>query len=77
MNVIQPNCRVQFTADDINFIITALGRDLTDRPFLAQLLADEDSRDQILDDECLYRRLPRLPRGMRAARVASRALRGV
>ncbi|MCI0538841.1 MAG: hypothetical protein L0Z50_26850 [Verrucomicrobiales bacterium] len=57
MKVIQPNCRIQFTADDINFIVTALSRSPSDHQFLADLLGDEDTRDQILDDEALFHSL--------------------
>jgi hypothetical protein len=55
MNVIRPNCRVQFTPQDIDFIISALGSKVGDAPALARLLGDEDARDMILDDERLLR----------------------
>lgn len=57
MLVIQPNCRVQFTAGDIDFIIAALGRGAGDAECLTRLLADEDTRDLLLDDERLFRAL--------------------
>jgi len=57
MLVIQPNCRVQFTAEDIDFIITTLGSGAGDADCLTRLLADEDTRDLILDDERLFRAL--------------------
>lgn len=57
MLVIQPNCRVQFTAEDIDFIIATLGRGAGDADCLTRLLADEDTRDLILDDERLFRAL--------------------
>jgi hypothetical protein len=57
MLVIQPNCRVQFTAEDIDFIIAALGRGAGDAECLTRLLADEDTRDLLLDDERLFRAL--------------------
>jgi hypothetical protein len=57
MKVIQPNCRVQFTARDIEFILEVLGRKLSSAEGLVKLLADEESRDQILDDEELFRAL--------------------
>ncbi len=57
MLVIQPNCRVQFTAEDIDFIIATLGRSAGDPDCLTRLLADEDTRDLILDDERLLRAL--------------------
>lgn len=53
--VIRPNCRVQFTAEDIDFILSALGPKAGSAETLVQLLADEDSRDLILDDESLLR----------------------
>lgn len=57
MLVIQPNCRVQFTAEDIDFIIATLGRGVGDADCLTRLLADEDTRDLLLDDERLFRAL--------------------
>jgi hypothetical protein len=54
MKVIQPNCRVQFTAEDIDFIVSTLGHKKGDGPCLVQLLADESSRDLVLDDEALF-----------------------
>lgn len=55
MTVIQPNCRVQFTAEDLAFIVETLGPRLNNPDCLIQLLADEHSRDVILDDERLLR----------------------
>jgi hypothetical protein len=57
MKVIQPNCRVQFTAEDIDFIVTALGKKPSDAAFLTQLFADPSARDLILDDEKLFHAL--------------------
>ena len=57
MKVIQPNCRVQFAAEDIDFIVSVLGTRLGNAECLVKLLADEDSRDQILDDEALLHAL--------------------
>lgn len=57
MNVIQPNCRVRFTADDVDFVVSVLGRDSGKDQALIGLLADEESRDLILDDERLYHAL--------------------
>ena len=54
MKVIQPNCRIQFTADDIDFIVTVLGNKKGDAQCLIRLLADESTRDLILDDEALF-----------------------
>src|SRR5687768_6559306 len=57
MKMIQPNCRMQFTAADIDFILGALASKHNQRECLIQLLADEETRDLILDDELLYRAL--------------------
>jgi len=57
VNVIQPNCRVQFTAEDIEFILSTLGSKAGVVETLTKLLADEDTRDLILDDESLFRAL--------------------
>jgi len=55
--MIQPNCRVQFAAEDIEFILTVLGRRIGTAECLVKLLADEESRDLILDDEALLHAL--------------------
>jgi len=57
MKMIQPNCRVQFTAQDVEFILKVLGRKLGTAECLVKLLADEESRDLILDDEMLFHAL--------------------
>src|SRR5713226_2012005 len=57
MKMIQPNCRVQFAAEDIEFIVSVLGRKLGAAECLIKLLADEESRDLILDDEALLHAL--------------------
>jgi len=57
MKVIQPNCRVQFTAADIEFIAVNLRRKTGDVECVTRLLADSDSRDSILDDEGLFHAL--------------------
>jgi hypothetical protein len=54
MKLIQPNCRVQFTAQDIEFILEVLGTKRGTADCLVELLADEESRDLILDDEALF-----------------------
>jgi hypothetical protein len=56
MKFIQPNCRVQFTADDIHFIISVL-QPKNAKQYLIELLTDAETRDQILDDPALYRAL--------------------
>jgi hypothetical protein len=57
MNMIQPNCRVQFTAQDVDFILELLGPRITTADCLVKLLADEETRDLILDDETLFHAL--------------------
>jgi hypothetical protein len=57
MRVIQANCRIQFTADDIDFILKILGRKKGEEALLTTLLTDSECRDLILDDERLYRAL--------------------
>ena len=55
MKVVQPNCRVQFTAEDIDFILSVLRPKVGTADCLIKLLTDEESRDLILDDEDLLR----------------------
>lgn len=57
MKVIQPNCRAQFAAEDVEFILSVLGARLGNAECLVRLLGDEDSRDIILDDEALLHAL--------------------
>jgi hypothetical protein len=57
MKMIQPNCRAQFAAEDIEFILSVLGGKIGTAECLIKLLADEDSRDLILDDEALLHAL--------------------
>ncbi|HWH68127.1 MAG TPA: hypothetical protein VNT26_01970, partial [Candidatus Sulfotelmatobacter sp.] len=57
MKMVQPNCRAQFAAEDINFILSVLGRKIGTAECLIQLLADEESRDLILDDKALFHAL--------------------
>src|SRR5580700_2716055 len=57
MKVIRANCRVQFTASDVDFILGVLGRRPGEAASLVSLLADPDTRDQILDDDLLFRAL--------------------
>jgi hypothetical protein len=55
MMVIRPNCRVQFTAEDIDFVLSVLGPKAGSAEALVKLLGDEETRDLILDDESLLR----------------------
>src|SRR5215468_10299265 len=57
MKMIQANCRVQFAAEDIDFILSVLGQKIGNAECLIKLLADEESRDLILDDEALFHAL--------------------
>src|SRR5215472_12111416 len=57
MKMIQPNCRAQFAAEDIEFILSVLGGKIGTAECLVQLLSDEESRDLILDDEALLHAL--------------------
>ena len=54
MKMIQPNCRAQFAAEDVDFILSVLGRKIGTADCLIKLLSDEESRDLILDDEALF-----------------------
>jgi len=55
VKVIRPNCRIQFTAEDIEFVSSILGAKAGNPQTIVSLLADEDARDTILDDEALFR----------------------
>jgi hypothetical protein len=57
MKLIQPKCRVQFAAEDIDFVVSVLGQKIGTAECLVRLLADEESRDLILDDETLLHAL--------------------
>jgi hypothetical protein len=57
MKVIQANCRVQFTANDVDFILAVLGKKPGAAASLVSLLADPETRDLILDDDLLFRAL--------------------
>lgn len=57
MKMIQPNCRAQFAAEDIEFIVSVLGPKIGTADCLIKLLADQESRDLILDNEALFHAL--------------------
>jgi hypothetical protein len=57
MKMIQPNCRAQFAAEDVEFILSVLGAKIGTAECLVKLLGDEGSRDLILDDEALFHAL--------------------
>ena len=67
MKVIQANCRIQFTAEDIDFIIATLGKKPSDSQCLVALLADEESRDAVLDDEAFFRAVLEFPGCLRVS----------
>jgi len=67
MKVIQANCRIQFTPADIDFLVSTLGKKATDAQNLVSLLADDDSRDAILDDESLFRAVTEYPGCLRVS----------
>jgi hypothetical protein len=54
MKVIQPTCRARFTAQDVDFVVDVLGRSRKGTAVLVELLADEETRDLILDDPELH-----------------------
>ncbi len=54
MKVIQPNCRIQFTAADVDFVVAILGKKTGDADCVTKLLGDPDTRDLILDDDQLF-----------------------
>lgn len=55
--VIRPNCRAQFAAEDIDFILSVLGQRIGTAECLVKLLGDEETRDLILDDDALLHAL--------------------
>ncbi|MCX8155344.1 MAG: hypothetical protein N3J91_02625 [Verrucomicrobiae bacterium] len=55
MKVIRPACRIQLTAEDMAFITQVLAQRVSDVNALTRLLADEASRDTLLDDDRLLR----------------------
>ena len=57
MKLIQPNCRAQFAAEDIDFIVSVLGHKAGSADCLVSLLSDEAARDTILDDPILFHAL--------------------
>lgn len=57
MQVIHANCRVQFTAEDMDFITSVLGKTKQSAGYLVSLLTDMETRDLILDDDMLFRAL--------------------
>lgn len=61
MKIILPNCRQQFTPTDLRFITRTLAQSEGQQRALMGLLADEDARDQVLDEERLFAALQDSP----------------
>ncbi len=59
MSLILPKCRIQFTSEDLDFIMKVLGIDSEEA--MLGLMTDEESMDGILDDERLFRAILELP----------------
>jgi hypothetical protein len=57
MKLIQPNCRIQFTSEDLEFITQTLAGAPGTRSALLQLLAEGETLDLILDDKKLFQAL--------------------
>lgn len=57
MKLIQPNCRIQFTPADIEFVVSVLGKTAGDADAVWRLLGDAETRDLILDNDALFRAL--------------------
>lgn len=55
--MLKANCRGQFTAEDFQFVVRTLSRRREDAVPLSDLLADESTRDCVLDHERIYREL--------------------
>ena len=55
--MIRPNCRIQFTASDIDFIASVIGVGKGSSEYLHTLFADPESLDIILDDKRLLRQI--------------------
>ena len=53
MKIIRPNCREHLTGNDVDFIVSVLAHSHKEAGFLSHLLADRESRDQVLDDNHL------------------------
>ena len=52
--VIRPTCRIQFTKQDVDFIVETLCGSQSQRDSVMHLLADPDTCDQILDQQKLF-----------------------
>ena len=54
MKIIRPNCREHLTRHDVDFIVSVLAHSTREAGCLTHLLADNDSRDQVLDNNHLF-----------------------
>ncbi len=54
MKVIRANCRIQFTPQDIAFLLNTLDQHSKQETALQNLLADPDSRTLLLDSDTIY-----------------------
>lgn len=61
MKFILPNCRQRFTPGDLRFITRTLSPRPGQERALLELFGDEESRDRILDEECLFQALQDTP----------------
>ena len=55
--MLKANCRGRFTADDFQFVVNVLSKSRADAVPLAKLLADESTRDCVLDHDLVYKAL--------------------
>lgn len=60
-------CRARMTADDLEFLIQALGRGPADRSPLSELTSDPEALDRLLDDPRLFARLLEAPSLLRVS----------
>ncbi len=57
VTIIQPNCRAQFTSEDMDFVVSVLTPASDRVQSLVRLFTDPDSLDVILDDDMIFRAL--------------------
>lgn len=55
--MIRANCRAKFASEDVDFVLSVLGGKIGTAECLVKLLADDESRDVILDDDALFHAL--------------------
>ena len=64
MKVIRANCRIQFTPQDIAFLLTTLERGTGQGSALQDLLSDNDSRTLLLDSDHIYEAIIDTPQNL-------------